>query len=53
VNDALLRRVNIKQFDAKLAAIPAQSFNLIGSSWICNGEVAIGGGHIVIDSAES
>ena len=50
MNDALLGRVNIEELNAKLLAVSAQRFDL-PQPW--HPRDCIGGGNVVIDSAES
>src|SRR5688572_24128716 len=53
VNDTLLRRVNIKELNAKLLAVSAQCFDLLRSRSVRDRQTAIGGRNVVIDGAES
>jgi hypothetical protein len=53
VNDALLRRVNIEELNAKFPAVSAQRFDLLRSRGIRDGQTAIGGRNVVIDGAKS
>jgi hypothetical protein len=53
VNDALFRRVNIEELNAKFFAVSPQCFDLLRRGRVSDRETAIGSGDVVIDSAES
>src|SRR5258708_38694098 len=52
LNNSLLRRMNVKQLDAKLAAVFAECFYLFGSDSVGNGKTAIGCRYVMIHRAK-
>ena len=52
VHDALFRRVNVEQLNAKLFAVASQRFDLIGRDCIGDRQTAIRRRHVVIDRAK-
>ena len=52
VHDALFGRVNVKQLDAKLFAVAAQCFDLIGRDRVGDRQTAIGRRHVVVHRPE-